>query len=86
MISSLAEVNSGNKFCIFCEMIYENIVDHCLHDCPYLDNERSEMWQVILSLSLPVAEILRLIEIFICIFNFLIISADLNIFIYAFMI
>ena len=33
-----------------------------------------------------VAEILRLIEIFICIFNFLIISADINIFIYAFMI
>ena len=53
MISSLAEVNSGNKFCIFCEVFYENIVDHCLHDCSYLDNERSEMWQEILSLSLP---------------------------------
>ena len=53
MISSLAEVNSGNKLCIFCEVFYENIVDHCLHDCSYLDNERSEMWQGILSLSLP---------------------------------
>ena len=53
MISSLAEVNSRNKFCIFCEVFYENIVDHCLHDCSYLDNERSEMWQEILSLSLP---------------------------------
>ena len=33
-----------------------------------------------------VAEILRLIEIFICLLSFLIISADLNIFIYAFLI
>ena len=47
------EVNSGNKFCIFCEVFYEKIVDHCLDDCSYLDNERSEMWQKILSLSLP---------------------------------
>ena len=53
MISSYAEVNSGNKFCIFCEVFYENIIDHCLHDCSYLYNERSEMWQEILSPSLP---------------------------------
>ena len=53
MISSLAEVNSGNKDCIFCEMFYDNIVDHCLHVCSYLDDERSEMCQEILSLSLP---------------------------------
>ena len=53
MISSSAEANSGNKYCTYCEVFYDKIVDHCLHDCFYLDTERSEMWQEIFSLSLP---------------------------------
>ena len=52
MISSLAEVNSGNKFCMFCEVFNDNIVDHYLHVCSHLDNERSKMWQEILSLNI----------------------------------
>ena len=33
-------------------MFNDNIVDHCLHDCSYLDNERSKIWQEILSLNI----------------------------------
>ena len=47
-----SEINS-KKLEKIQERAYENIVDHCLHDCSYFDNERSEMWQEIVSLSLP---------------------------------
>ena len=66
MISSLAEVNSGNKDCIFCDTFYDNIVDRCLHGCPHLDNEKSEPVAGILSLSLPAYDYLYMQTYLLC--------------------
>ena len=55
LCSNSSRLNTGNVCLILSTESNqnENIVDHCLHDCSYLDNEISEMWQEILSLSLP---------------------------------
>ena len=41
-----------SKFCMYCNMHYNNIVDHCINICAYLEMEKSNLWLEILEISI----------------------------------
>ena len=50
MISQLAEMPMDSKFCMYCNLCYNNIVDHCINTCAYLEMERANLWLEILEI------------------------------------
>ena len=52
MISQLAEMPMNSKFCMYCNVPYNNIVDHCINTCAYLVMERANLWLEILEISI----------------------------------
>ncbi|MCG8077812.1 MAG: hypothetical protein JAY75_16450 [Candidatus Thiodiazotropha taylori] len=53
LISKLCIINATDV-CNYCHRNYDNIVDHCIHDCLYILRQRHIFWQEILSLGLDV--------------------------------
>ena len=41
-----------SKFCMYCNLYYNNIVDHCINTCAYLEMERANLWLEILEISI----------------------------------
>ena len=39
-----------SKFCMYCNVRYNNIVDHCINTCAYLETERANLWLEILEI------------------------------------
>ena len=33
-----------NTFCLYCNVYYDNTVDHCINTCIYLGLERARLW------------------------------------------
>ena len=52
MISQLAEMPMDSKFCMYCNVHYNNIVDHCINTCAFLEIERANLWLEILEISI----------------------------------
>ena len=52
MISHLAEMSMDNKFCLYCNVYYNNTVDHCINTCTYLGLERARLWSDIQNISI----------------------------------
>ena len=44
MISRLAEMSMDNKFFLYCNVYYNNTVDHCINTCTYLGLEIARLW------------------------------------------
>ena len=52
MISQLAEMSMDIKFCLYCNVYYNNNVDHCINMCTYLGLERVRLWSDIQNISI----------------------------------
>ena len=52
MISHLAEMSMDNKFCLYCNVYYNNTVDHCINTCTFLGLERVRLWSDIQNISI----------------------------------
>ena len=52
MISHLAEMSMDNKFCLYCNVYYNNTVDHCINTCTYLGLERARLRSDIQNISI----------------------------------
>ena len=54
MISHLPEIPMDSEFCMYCNLHFNNIVDHCIYTCAYLDITRESLWLEILEISIQV--------------------------------
>ena len=45
------EISMDSKFCLCCNLYYNNIVDHCINTCAYLEKERANLWLGILEIG-----------------------------------
>ena len=57
----------GNPFCNpvscpKCSTNYDNVVDHCIHDCLFLNLDRSRLWYSIQQLNSDVCTYLRSLD------------------------
>ena len=57
----------GNPFCNpvscpQCSTNYDNVVDHCIHDCLFLNLDRSRLWYSIQQLNSDVCTYLRSLD------------------------
>ena len=59
MISFLAIDADNARLCYKCNMIYFNIVDHCISECPCVHSERVCLWDKILQFNPDVYILLR---------------------------
>ena len=48
----MAEMPMDSKFCMYCNVLYNNIVDYCINTCAYLEIERANLWLEILEISI----------------------------------
>ena len=48
-----------NILCTACDSYYDNIADHCIHECSNLTIERAKLWQDIRNTSTTALEILH---------------------------
>ena len=59
MISQLAEIPMDSKCCMYCNLYFNNIVDHYINSCANLYIERARVW-------LEISEINNQVYIFLC--------------------
>ena len=57
MIASLTDTRL-NVLCTACDSYYDNIADHCIHECSYLTIDRAKLWQDIRNTSTAAFEFL----------------------------
>ena len=57
MTASLTDTRH-NILCAACDSYYDNIADHCIHECSYLTIDRTKLWQDIRNTSTAAFEFL----------------------------
>ena len=62
MISNLNNTLYDGNICPCCNPMYENIIDHCIHECLYLNRERAIFWNELSKLDLNVYMFLNIQE------------------------
>ena len=62
MISNLNITMYDGNICPSCNLIYENMIDHCIHECLYLNRERAIFWNEHPKLDLNVYMFLNIVE------------------------
>ena len=62
MISNLNITMYDGNICPCCNLIYENMIDHCIHECLYLYRERAIFWNEHPKLDLNVYMFLNIVE------------------------
>ena len=62
MISNLNNTPYDGNICPCCNLMYENIIDHCIHECLYLNRERAIFWNELSKLDLNVYMFLNIQE------------------------
>ena len=62
MISNLNNTLFDGNICPCCNLMYENIIDHCIHECLYLNRERAVFWNELSKLDLNVYMFLNIQE------------------------
>ncbi|MCG8048280.1 MAG: reverse transcriptase family protein, partial [Candidatus Thiodiazotropha endolucinida] len=62
MIASVSNNFTDQITCFNCGVLYENIVDHCLHDCLYVEAERLKLWLDIYQLCPEVYAYMRCLD------------------------
>ena len=58
MTASLTDTRH-NILCTACDSYYNNIADHCIHECSYLTIGRAKLWQYIRNTSTTALEFLQ---------------------------
>ena len=58
MTASLTDTRH-NILCIACDSYYDDITDHCIHECSYLTIDRAKLWQDIRNTSTTAFEFLH---------------------------
>ena len=58
MTASLTDTRH-NILCTACDSYYDNIADHCIHECRYLTIDRAKLWQDIRNISTTAFEFLH---------------------------
>ena len=51
LLSSVSSLPFVENICGHCKRIYDNLLDHCIRDCIYLDRPRAQFFQEIFSLG-----------------------------------
>ena len=60
MTASLTDTSHNNFIlCTACDSYYDNIADHCIHECSYLTIDRAKLWQDIRNTSTTAFEFLQ---------------------------
>ena len=45
-------MSMDNKFCLYCNVYFNNTVDHCINTCTFLGLERVRLWSDIQNISI----------------------------------
>ena len=51
LLSSVSRLPFVENICEHCKRNYDNLLDHCIHDCDYLDRPRAHFFPEIFSLG-----------------------------------
>ena len=51
LLSSISSLPFVENICGHCKRNYDDLLDHCIHDCIYLDRPRAQFFQEIFSLG-----------------------------------
>ena len=52
MTANLTDVKQNNSACVACDSYYDNLVNHCLHECSSLVVDRAKLWHDISCISM----------------------------------
>ena len=62
MIARTADNVLSPLSCLRCNCNYNNIVDHCIHDCSFVAQERLNLWYEIFHLNTDIFSYLRSLD------------------------